>query len=99
MNRLQSLYDETTGNGISPAAYMPKTPLTSRFVSPWDTSGWYAVKCNFQKKSLLYSNDDDYVKEIDDYYAGADYIQTFNSKAINLIDHPELDSLLRHMLM
>lgn len=91
MNRLQSLYDETTGNGISPAAYMPKTPLTSRFVSPWDTSGWYAVKCNFQKKSLLYSNDDDYVKEIDDYYAGADYIQTFNSKAINLIDHPELD--------
>ena len=27
MNRLQSLYDETTGNGISPAAYIPKRHL------------------------------------------------------------------------
>ncbi|OQB52997.1 MAG: Exo-poly-alpha-D-galacturonosidase precursor [Firmicutes bacterium ADurb.Bin146] len=91
MNRLQSLYDETAGNGISPVQYMPKTPLTSRFVSPWDTSGWYSVKCNFQKGALLYSNCTDTVKDIDECYAGADYIQTFNSKAINLIDHPELD--------
>ena len=91
MNRLQSIYNETDGNEISPLGYIPKTPLTSRFVSPWDTSGWYAVRCNFKKGILMYSNSDDYVKQIDEGYEGADYIQTFNSKEINLIDHPELD--------
>jgi hypothetical protein len=91
MDKLQSLYDEINGNTESPVAYMPKTPITSRFVSPWDTWGWYTLKSNFRKGVALYSNSDDYVKNIDDCYAGADYIQTFNSKAVNLNDHPELD--------
>ena len=71
--------------------FVPAKPLTSRFVAPWDTSGWYYIYPNFALGSKLYSNSDVSVASIDEKYIGADYVVTFNSAADGFDDKQEVD--------
>lgn len=71
--------------------FVPAKPLTSRFVAPWDTSGWYYVCPNFALGSKIYSNSDVTVAEIPEKYIGADYVVTFNSAAYGFDDKQEVD--------
>ena len=54
--------------------FIPAKPLTSRFVAPWDTSGWYYVWPNMAVGSKIYSNSDVTIAKIDEKYVGADYV-------------------------
>ena len=38
--------------------HIPPCPVISRFVAPWDTSGWYGVCPDFAEGKRLYSNSD-----------------------------------------
>ncbi|MBQ0125449.1 MAG: hypothetical protein KBS59_03890, partial [Clostridiales bacterium] len=71
--------------------HLPKTPVTSRFVSPWDTSGWYSVLPDFDAGKKVYSNCDLCVKDCPAELVGADYIMTFNSNADGFDDKQEVD--------
>lgn len=71
--------------------FVPAKPLTSRFVAPWDTSGWYYVSPNFDIGSKLYSNSDDVVAALPEKYIGADQVVTFNSFADGFDDKQEVD--------
>ena len=71
--------------------FVPAKPLTSRFVAPWDTSGWYYVCPNFALGSKLYSNSDVTVAKLPEKYVGADYVVTFNSAADGFDDKQEVD--------
>ena len=71
--------------------FVPAKPLTSRFVAPWDTSGWYYIYPNFALGSKLYSNSGVTVASIDEKYIGADYVVTFNSAADGFDDKQEVD--------
>ncbi len=71
--------------------FIPAKPLTSRFVAPWDTSGWYYVSPNMAVGSKIYSNSDVTIASIDEKYVGADYIVTFNSAADGFDDKQEVD--------
>ena len=71
--------------------FVPAKPLTSRFVAPWDTSGWYYIYPNFALGSKLYSNSDVSVASIDEKYIGADYVVTFNSAADGFDDKQEVE--------
>ena len=71
--------------------HRPKDPTTSRFVSPWDTSGWYSVLPDFNTGKTVYSNSDAVVVSCDEKYIGADYIMTFNSNAEGFDDKQEVD--------
>lgn len=71
--------------------FVPAKPLTSRFVAPWDTSGWYYVCPNFALGSKLYSNSDVTVAELPEKYVGADYVVTFNSASDGFDDKQEVD--------
>ena len=78
-------YEKSNVNSV------PMRPLTSRFVAPWDTSGWYYICPNMAIGSKLYSNSDDTIAEIDAKYIGADYVVTFNSTADGFDDKQEVD--------
>ena len=71
--------------------FVPAKPPTSRFVAPWDTSGWYYVSPNMNVGSKIYSNSDAVIASIDEKYVGADYIVTFNSAADGFDDKQEVD--------
>ncbi len=64
----------------------PEAPLIGRFVSPWDTSGWYSVYANFTTGSKLHSNEEVTAASIPARLEGADYIMTFNATADGLPD-------------
>ncbi len=70
---------------------VPARPPMSRFVAPWDTSGWYYAAPNFGIGSKLYSNSDAKVASLPEKYLGADYIVTFNSAADGFDDKQEVD--------
>lgn len=89
--KLQNIYDKTDGNQISPVGFVPSSPITSRFVAPWDTSGWYYVCGNLKIGSKMYSNTDITVKRINPLYFGSDYILTYDSKAEGFLDTPGID--------
>ncbi|MBO4353549.1 MAG: hypothetical protein J5860_01270, partial [Clostridia bacterium] len=72
-------------------SHRPKTPSISRFVSPWDTSGWYSVLPDFNVGKKVYSNSAATVASCDEKYKGADYIMTFNSAAEGFDDRQEVD--------
>ena len=91
--KLHNIYDDINGNHISPVNFIPASPITSRFVAPWDTSGWYYVCGNLNIGSKMYSNMDITVKSIDPLYFGSDYILTYDSKAEGFLDTPESTSL------
>lgn len=69
----------------------PEVPVMSRFVSPWDTSGWYSVLPDFDVGSRVYSNTEDTVASCPQKYRGAEYIMTFNSNAEGFDDKQEVD--------
>lgn len=78
-------------NRISDGGFIPASPVTSRFVSPWDTSGWYSVNPDFGTGARIYSNCDATVAKAPEYLFGADYIRTFNSAADGFDDKQEVD--------
>ncbi len=73
-------------NRRSCACQYPEAPLIGRFVSPWDTSGWYSVYANFAVGSKLHSNEEITATAIPARLEGADYIMTFNATADGLPD-------------
>ena len=78
-------------NRISCGAYYPESPIIGRFVSPWDTSGWYSVYANFGVGAKLHSNENVTAAKVPARYVGADYIMTFNSQADGFDDKQEVD--------
>lgn len=78
---------ENSGN----TSHYPVKPVTSRFVSPWDTSGWYSVLPDFGTGSPVYSNTDVTVSECPAQLEGSEYIMTFNSFAAGFDDKQEVD--------
>ena len=71
-------------NRVSCGANYPESPIIGRFVSPWDTSGWYSVYANFGISAKLHSNEDVTAVKVPERYIGADYIMTFNAEADGL---------------
>lgn len=78
-------------NRVSDGAFVPTAPITSRFVSPWDTSGWYSINPDFGVGAKIYSNCGATVAKAPEYLYGADYIRTFNSAADGFDDKQEVD--------
>ena len=78
-------------NRKSDGALYPEAPVIGRFVSPWDTSGWYSVYANFAVGAKLHSNEEVTAASVPERYAGADYIMTFNSRAQGFDDKQEVD--------
>lgn len=70
---------------------LPDKPVISRFVSPWDTSGWYSLLPDFSVGKKVYSNTADTVVSCPEKYVGAEYIMTFNSNAEGFDDKQEVD--------
>lgn len=70
---------------------IPPVPVTSRFVAPWDTSGWYYMSTDLNIGSKIYSNSDVTVGYLDEKYRGADFVVTFNSFADGFDDKQEVD--------
>lgn len=58
---------------------LPERPLISRFVAPWDTSGWYYVMPCFAVGSRLYSNADVTAQDVPACLLGGEQIVTFDS--------------------
>lgn len=73
---------------------IPACPIISRFVAPWDTSGWYSVFPDFSVGKRLYSNSDVTVTALPDKYCGWEYIMTFDSKTDGFDDKQEVDFYL-----
>lgn len=65
---------------------MPEKPLISRFVAPWDTSGWYYPAPEFSTGSRLYSNADVTALNVPDCLLGGEHIVTFDSHRENFDD-------------
>lgn len=78
-------------NRVSLGHTYPEAPIMGRFVSPWDTSGWYSVYANFGVGAKLHSNEEVTLASLPAKYEGADYIMTFNSKADGFDDKQEVD--------
>ncbi|MBQ7309667.1 MAG: hypothetical protein IJW87_05760 [Clostridia bacterium] len=78
-------------NRVSLGNTYPEAPIMGRFVSPWDTSGWYSVYANFSVGAKLHSNEEVTLTALPAKYEGADYIMTFNSKADGFDDKQEVD--------
>lgn len=78
-------------NRTSNGANYPAEPIIGRFVSPWDTSGWYSVFANFGVGSRLHSNEEVTATSVPSRFVGADYIMTFNSQADGFEDKQEVD--------
>lgn len=74
--------------------HIPPCPVISRFVAPWDTSGWYGVCPDFAEGKRLYSNSDACVTVLPEKYRGAEYIMTYDSKADGADDKQEVDFYL-----
>lgn len=78
-------------NRRSDGAYYPESPVIGRFVSPWDTSGWYSVFAGFDVGAKLHSNEEVTASSVPERLRGADYIMTFNSRADGFDDKQEVD--------
>ena len=78
-------------NRRSDGAYYPESPVIGRFVSPWDTSGWYSVFAEFDVGAKLHSNEEVTASSVPERLRGADYIMTFNSRADGFDDKQEVD--------
>ena len=70
---------------------LPDVPVTSQFLAPWDTSGWYAMKENLQIGSVMYSNVATTIAEIPEKYLGSDYLQTYRDEKPNVHFYAERD--------
>ncbi|MBQ9082685.1 MAG: hypothetical protein IJY28_04205, partial [Clostridia bacterium] len=76
-------------NQYSPISACPQTPLTSRFVAPWDTCGWYQIAPDLQVGSEMHTNCSTKVLDLPCCYKGADYVKTFDSTADGFNDKQE----------
>ena len=76
---------------------IPQKPVISRFVAPWDTSGWYGVWGGFSKGSRLYSNSEVCVEALLEYYCGGEYVRTYNSYAEGFDDKQEVDFFVEQL--
>ena len=63
---------------------LPTLPVSSRFVAPWDTSGWYYLQEGLKVNSKIYSNSEVKITSLPKKLVGADYIVTFDTKLTNL---------------
>lgn len=79
---------------ITNITHIPSPPVISRFVAPWDTSGWYRVLPDFSVGKRLYSNSDVCVALLPEKYCGWEYIMTFDSKTDGFDDKQEVDFYL-----
>ncbi|MDY2836126.1 MAG: glycosyl hydrolase family 28 protein [Candidatus Aphodomonas sp.] len=66
-------------NGGSTIDRMPECPVVSRFVAPWDTSGWYYVAPGFCTGERLYSNVEICAGEVPPELCGGEYIVVYDS--------------------
>ena len=73
---------------------LPPKPTISRFVAPWDASGWYFVRPNLSVGKPLYSNSNVYITTLAEKYQGSEYIVTFDSIRNGLDDKQEIDFYL-----
>lgn len=73
------------------AELRPCVPATSRFIAPWDTSGWYSSYTDFHAGLSVYSNTEARVISLPEKYAGADYILTFDSESEHFDDKQGVD--------
>lgn len=78
-------------NRRSDGGCYPEAPIIGRFVSPWDTSGWYSVFAGFDVGAKLHSNEEVTAATVPERWRGADYIMTFNSRAHGFDDKQEVD--------
>lgn len=70
---------------------LPPRPVISRFVAPWDTSGWYYTVADFQAGSQVYSNAEIAVTELPDCLRGCDFVVTYDSATEGFDDKQEVD--------
>ena len=66
-------------NSTRSLAHLPPRPTISRFVAPWDTSGWYIAATDFANGSRLYTNADIVALDVPRELLGGDSIVTFDS--------------------
>ncbi|MBQ9195987.1 MAG: hypothetical protein IJ157_01995 [Clostridia bacterium] len=70
---------------------LPVKPAISRFVAPWDASGWYYMDADLQPESRVYSNADIRIAQMPDCLRGCDHIVTYDSAAEGFDDKQEVD--------
>ena len=70
---------------------IPAKPVISRFVAPWDTSGWYYMDADFGIGSRVYSNAEIFVTALPDCLRGCDYVVTYDSATDGFDDKQEVD--------
>lgn len=68
----------------------PEKPCISRFVAPWDTSGWYAAGKALGIGTTIYTNAPVHVLALPQAYVGADYIRMFDSESEGFDDKQEV---------
>lgn len=71
--------------------YLPDKPVISRFVAPWDASGWYYMESGLRRGSCIYANADIHVEDLPQCLEGCDYIVTFDSASEGFDDKQEVD--------
>ncbi len=69
-------------------------PVISRFVAPWDTSGWYTVSHGLKKGSRVRTNRNIRVTGLPKAYEGAEYVKTFDSMLDGFDDKEGMDLYL-----
>lgn len=70
---------------------LPPRPLTSRFVAPWDTSGWYELHGNLAPGAAVYTNAAVTIASLPEDLLGGDWIATFDSLAQGFDDKGGMD--------
>ncbi|MBR1584116.1 MAG: hypothetical protein IJ662_01080 [Clostridia bacterium] len=70
---------------------LPQRPVISRFVAPWDTSGWYFMQADLAPGKAVYSNADIRITDMPDALLGCDYIVTYDSASCGFDDKQEVD--------
>ncbi len=73
-----------------PFNQVPSIPVISRFVAPWDASGWYGVRSNFAPGKSVYTNSSTIISQVPSRYIGAEYIVTFDSICEGFDDKQEV---------
>ena len=69
-------------------------PAISRFVAPWDTSGWYTVAGGLKVGSRVRTNGNIRIKALPEEFEGAEFIQTFDSLLDGFDDKEGMDLYL-----
>ncbi|RRD96245.1 hypothetical protein EII17_01730 [Clostridiales bacterium COT073_COT-073] len=73
---------------------IPPKPIISRFIAPWDASGWYSVRPELDIGKRPYSNSDIMITALPIKYRGWEYIMTFDSLQDGFDDKQEVNFYL-----